>query len=200
MALTAFAIHDIAETVLGCVCAALEDAAATVEDQPGCPCRACVVPGPPAWDGCNDPCSTDGAGGQLTVHVARTYATAAFPMDDRGQSGRVLFGGRNCQPPAATAVELVVTLLRCAPMMDERGCPPSCEEMAAAARTVHVDAATIYNALVCCLPETGTRRRGPVFMLGDQRVLEPAGGCMGVEQRVTVALRNCGCPTDEEAS
>ncbi|MGW1352838.1 hypothetical protein ACWCQE_26750 [Streptomyces sp. NPDC002409] len=185
-------IHELAETVLGCVCAALEETAAAVEDQPGCPCRACVVPGPPAWDGCNDPCSADGAGGQLTVHVAGTHPTAAFPSRDR-----VVVGGRNCVPPAATAVELVITLLRCAPMMDERGCPPSCDDLADAARTVHVDAATIYNALLCCLPTTGTRRRGPVFTLGEQRVLEPAGGCMGVEQRVTVAVPNCGCPTEE---
>ncbi|MEU9033755.1 MULTISPECIES: hypothetical protein [unclassified Streptomyces] len=194
MALNLLAVHDLAETVLGCVCQALEETAATVEDQPGCPCRACVVPGPPAWDGCNDPCGVDGqgAGGQLTVHVARIFATSSFPVDDR-----VVQGGRNCAPPAATGVELVVTLLRCAPVVDDRGCPPSCEELAAAARTVHLDAATIYNALLCCLPTTGTRRRGPMFFLGAQRVLEQEGGCMGVEQRVTVALPGCGCPSEE---
>ncbi|MER7135404.1 hypothetical protein ABT358_02525 [Streptomyces sp. NPDC000341] len=196
MALTALAIHDVAEAVLGCVCAALEDAAGTVEDQPGCPCRACVVPGPPAWDGCTDPCSSDGAGGQLTVHVARLFAAAAaFPSEDK-----TVQGGRNCVPVASSGVELVVTLLRCAPTMSDRGCPPSCEEMAAAARTVHVDAVSIYNALLCCLPTTGSRRRGPRFLLGAQRILEPQGGCMGVEQRVTVELPNCGCPTYGEES
>lgn len=189
------AIHEMAETVLACVCQSLDETAATVEDHPGCPCRACVVPGPPAWDGCNDPCGVDGkgAGGQLTVHVARTYATSSFPVDDR-----VVQGVRNCQPPAAIAVELVVTLLRCAPVMDSGGCPPTCEELAAAARTVHVDGAAITNALLCCLPTTGTRRRGPVFFLGAQRVLEQEGGCMGVEQRVTVALSaSCPCPSEE---
>ncbi|MFH8577114.1 hypothetical protein [Streptomyces zaomyceticus] len=193
MALNPLAVHEMAETVLGCVCAALEETAAAVEDQPGCPCRACVVPGPPAWDGCNDPCAEGaGAGGQLTVHVARTFATSSFPVDDR-----TVQGVKNCQPPAAIAVELVVTLLRCAPVMDSGGCPPSFEELAAAARTVHVDAATIYTALLCCLPTTGTRRRGPVFYLGAQRVLEQEGGCMGVEQRVTVALSAPCCPSEE---
>lgn len=195
MALTALAIHDIAEAVLGCVCAALEDVSGAVEGQPGCPCRACVVPGPPAWDGCNDPCSEDATGGQLTVHVARTFATSSFPAEDR-----TVQGGRHCVPVASTGVELVITLLRCAPTMSERGCPPSCEELSAAARTVNVDATTIYNALLCCLPTTGNRRRGPQYLLGNGRVLEPAGGCMGVEQRVTVELPNCGCPTYGEES
>ncbi|MFB8402211.1 hypothetical protein [Streptomyces sp. NPDC055912] len=194
MALNLLAVHELAETVLGCVCQALETTAAADTDQPGCPCRACVVPGPPAWDCCDEPCDTDGvgAGGQLTVHVARIFATSSFPVDDR-----VVQGGRNCQPPAATGVELVVTLLRCAPTMDERGGPPSCEDMAAAARIVHVDTATIYNALLCGLPTTGTRRRGPTFFLGAHKVLEQQGGCMGVEQRVTVALPGCGCPSEE---
>jgi hypothetical protein len=192
MAMSPLAVHELAETVLGCVCAALDATAAKVEDQPGCPCRACVTPGPPAWDGCDEPCGTDGAGGQLTVHVARIYPTAAFPTEER-----VVLGARNCPAPAAIAVELVITLLRCAPTMDERGCPPSCDDLAAAARTVHVDAATIYNALVCCLPTTGARRRGPQFSPGTQRVLEPEGGCMGVEQRVTIAVPSCGCPEEE---
>ena len=195
MALNPLAIHEIAENVLGCVCAALVDTAALVDGQPGCPCRACVVPGPPAWDGCTDPCSTDSAGGQLTVHVGRIFATSSFPTDDR-----TVQGGRHCVPIASTGVELVVTLLRCAPTMSDRGCPPSCDELAAAARTVHVDATSIYNALLCCLPTTGRRRRGPQFFLGAQRVLEQAGGCMGVEQRVTVELPNCGCPTYGEES
>lgn len=194
MALTSLALHDAAETVLGCVCAALADTAAAVEGAEGCPCRACVVPGPPAWDGCTDPCSNDGTGGQLTVHVARIYAASSFPAEDRS-----VHGGRNCVPIASTGAELVVTLLRCAPTMSDRGCPPACDDWAAAARVVHIDAVTIYNALLCCLPTTGTRRRGPQFLLGAQRVLEPQGGCMGVEQKVTVELPNCGCPKGDES-
>ncbi|MFF2612377.1 hypothetical protein [Kitasatospora sp. NPDC058046] len=192
MAMNPLGAHELAETLLGCVCAELEETAAAVDGQPGCPCRACVVPGPPAWDGCNDPCSSDAAGGQLTVHVARLLATSAFPSEDRA-----LQGARNCAPPTV-AVELVITLLRCAPVMDERGCPPACDELSAAARTVNIDIATIHNAVLCCLPTaTGGGRRGPQFYLGPGRLLEPEGGCMGVEQRVTVALPTCGCPTEE---
>jgi hypothetical protein len=194
MAVSLLAVHALAETVLGCVCATLDRTAAEVEGQPGCPCRACVVPGPPAWDGCTDPCgSGEGAGGQLTVHVARIYPTTTFPAEDRP-----VLGSRGCMVPG-TAVDLVVTLLRCAPTLDEHGCPPTCEELAAAAQVVHVDTASVFNALVCCLPTTGTRRRGPLFVMGAHRVLESQGGCMGIEQRVTVALPGCGCPAEEES-
>ncbi|MTE20273.1 hypothetical protein F0L17_14375 [Streptomyces sp. TRM43335] len=196
MALTPLAIHDLAEAVLGCVCEALDRTAMEVDDYPGCPtCRVCVVPGQPAWDGCEDPCSGDEVGGQLSVHVARIYPSTSFPVED--QQVRDL---RECVPPPVTAVELVVTLLRCAPYPSEEGCPPSCEEQAAAARTLHIDAATVFNALLCCLPYTGGGRRGRRFVLGQQRTIGPEGGCVGIEQRVTVALPGCApCPPLEDS-
>lgn len=119
MAVSPLAVQQLAETVLGCVCATLEAVACEVADQPGCPCRACVVPGASAWDGCNDLCGARDPGGQLTVHVARIHPTVAFPLEDRQVQGV-----RNCAAPTAIAVDLVVTLLRCAPTLDESGCPP----------------------------------------------------------------------------
>ncbi|MFC4060255.1 hypothetical protein ACFOWE_18275 [Planomonospora corallina] len=105
---------------------------------------------------------------------------------------------RGCAAAPLLAAELVVTLLRCAPTLDERGCPPSCEELEAAARVVHVDAVTIVNALLCCLPGTGARGRR--FVLGATRILDVEGGCGGVEQWVTVALAGCApCPGGEES-
>ncbi|OEJ56842.1 hypothetical protein BGM19_01110 [Streptomyces agglomeratus] len=198
MALTPLAIHDLTEAVLGCVCVALDRTAVDVPDQPGCPsCRACVVPGQPAWDTCDDPCSGEESGGQLTVSVARIYAStdADFPAE-----ARVVQGVRGCMPPPVTALELVVTLLRCAPTFSEDGCPPTCDELSAASRALHVDMVTVYNALLCCLPGTEQRRRGRRFVMGVQRTIGPEGGCVGLEQRVTVALPGCGrCPGDEES-
>ncbi|MEZ7005823.1 hypothetical protein [Streptomyces sp. AD55] len=194
MALNPYSVHDLAEAVLGCVCAALDAVADQVEGQPGCPARACVVPGAPAWDDCDAPCDGPGAPGQLTVHVHRLYPSTRFPVEDievRGTPG--------CSPPAKTAAELVVTLLRCAPVPTENGCPPPCEELSEAARILHTDSTTLYNALLCCLPQTGTgnRRRGPQFVLGGQRTIGPQGGCVGIEQRVIVALPGCSpCPGD----
>lgn len=198
MALTPLAIHDLTQAVLGCVCAALETTAGEVEGQPGCPsCRTCVVPGEAAHDGCEDPCSEEETGGQLSVSMVRMYPSdyETFPQEQRGVQG-----DRRCAPPSTTAVELAITLLRCAPMPDgDTLCPPSCEELEAAARVLHVDGVTVYNALYCCLPGTGGGRRGRRFVVGQQRVLGPRGGCVGVEQRVTVAMPGCA-PCPEEVS
>jgi hypothetical protein len=197
MPLTPFAVHDLAEAVLGCVCAALQATGEQVEGQPGCPCRTCVVPGAVAWDWCDDPCGGDtgGAGGQLSVNVVRL-----FPADLSLNEDRTLMGvARNCPPPV-TGVELAVTLLRCAPTVDEQGCPPSCEALDASARITHVDAVTVYNALYCCLPGTSGGRRRRKFLIGQQRLIGPEGGCVGVEQRVTVALPGCvPCPGEESS-
>lgn len=190
MALSPTAVHDLTQGVLACVCAALDETAAEVEGQPGCPCRACVVPGTPAWDSCADPCTGD-VGGQLTVSVARLYPSDSFPS----QSVAVQ-GSRNCAPAPFTAVELVITLLRCAPGADENGCPPSCDDLADAAKVVHVDAATVLNALHCCLPGLGAGHRGLKYVIGQSRTLGPEGGCTGIEQRVTVALGGCKCPAE----
>lgn len=191
MAMTPTAVFDIAETVLACVCAALDETAAEVEGQPGCPCRACVIPGAPAWDSCDSACSGE-PGGQLTVNFSLLYPSSAFPQADREVRGL-----RGCAPPPTTALELVITLLRCAPGPTTNGCPPPCEELEAAARVLSVDAATVYNALMCCLPHTAGRR-GRRFVMGQQRVLGPQGGCVGIEQRVTVALPGCApCPGEE---
>lgn len=193
MALRPLSVHDLAQAVLACVCAALRDAAEETEGQPGCPCRTCVVPGVPAFDSCEDPCS-DEAGGQLSVNVLRIYPSTSFPEQDTQVRGL-----RGCMPPATTAAEMAVTLLRCAPMPDASGCPPSCEDLEQAARIAHVDMVTVYNALLCCLPTTAGAR-GRRFVLGPSRLVGPQGGCVGVEQRVTVALAGCApCPPGESS-
>ncbi|WP_413808112.1 hypothetical protein [Streptomyces sp. OE57] len=199
MPLTPYSVHDLAEAVLGCVCAALDAVAEDVPGQPGCPCRACVVPGVVAWDGCGpEDCGPGGEPGQLTVSASRLFpAGQNFPAEDR-----TVQGVRGCQVAPFTALELVITLLRCAPVMDEGGCPPTCEEQTEAARVLHVDMSTVYSALWCCLPELGPNPRRPYrFVMGAQRVIGPEGGCVGLEQRVTVALPGCGkCPGEDGTS
>lgn len=191
MPLLPFAIHEAASDLLDCVCATLDDLATQVEDYPGCPtCRRCLVPGLPAWDDCADPCTGD-VGGQLTVNLSRMYGSTNFPAEDNTPQNV-----RGCTPPLSTAVELVVTVLRCAPGPTEDGCPPSCEDLEAAARITHIDAVGVFNAITCCLAVTGGRgrRRGRPYILGRQQTLGPQGGCVGVEQRVTIALPGCKCP------
>ncbi|WP_019548629.1 hypothetical protein [Streptomyces sulphureus] len=189
MALAPLAAHQLAEAVLGCVCVALDAVPDDVPGHPGCPCRVCVVPGESAWDSCADPCTGE-AGGQLTVNIARMWPTSRFPEPDNEVRGL-----RGCVPAATTAVELVVTVLRCAPLPTADGCPPDCDQLAEAARIVHVDAVTVLNAVTCCLPGTAPGRRGRRFVMGQQRTIGPQGGCVGVEQRLTAALPGCApCP------
>lgn len=189
MAVTPFSVHEVAEQLLGCVCAALDDVAAVNPQLAGCPtCRTCVVPGTPAWDSCGECCGGDGeVGGQLSVSVARMWSSTheAFPAEDR-----TVRDARGCRFPV-TAVEYVVTLLRCAPIPDDQGNPPSCEELTESAQQLHADAVTVAQAVLCCVPQTSQVRNGRRFIMGQQRVLGPEGWCVGVEQRVTVELPGC---------
>lgn len=195
MALRRTAVHDLTQAVLGCVCEALQATAVEVEGQPGCPCRACVVPGQPAWDNCGNPCDQeDEVGGQLSVSVVRLYPSslAQFPAEDRQ-----VLGTKTCVLPQLIAVEVLVTLLRCAPGPSEDGCPPTCEELALAAQILHTDMTTVHNALMCCVPATSSRRRGQIFIVGQQKTVGPQGDCVGLEQRLTVGLPACPCPEEE---
>jgi hypothetical protein len=184
-------VHETAEKLLACVCAELTLTAEKVEGHPSCPCRACLVAGTPAWDDCAGDCSKSVTPGQLTVHLAGIVATSHFPTETRD-----VLGSRGCLP-VRPAAEYVITLLRCAPSWSDGGCPPSCEEQEAAARVLAVDAAAVWNALQCCFPSTGGARRGQTFTMGQMRTVGPEGGCVGFEQRVTVALPSCGCPVEE---
>jgi hypothetical protein len=189
VALTPFTVQEIAEELLGCVCLALDEVAAANPDLAGCPtCRTCVVPGQAAWDSCGECCGGNGeVGGQLTVGVARMYSSTyeTFPAEDR-----TVRDARGCRFPV-TAVELVVTLLRCAPGPDDQGNPPLCEELAESARQLHADGFVVHNSIMCCIPRTSKARNGRRFVMGQQRVLGPEGWCVGVEQRVIVELPGC---------
>jgi hypothetical protein len=196
MALTTASVHDIANEVLACVCAALDEAAAKDETEclPGCPERTCVVPGTPAWDSCGEMDCPGAVGGQLTVHFV------GIRPGERDRA-TLQMAARGCTPPPVTVAELVVTLLRCAPMPDDQGCPPTCEEMEMAARVLHADAVTVWQALTCCLPEISGSRRAPKWeLLSGPQTVGPQGGCVGVEQRLRVTLPAVCCPGEESPS
>src|SRR3990172_8667826 len=71
-----------------------------------CPCRNFISAGPPVWD--LEACCTDG---QLTVHIDRLFAYDNFPAEN----GKALTCG------APIAAEVVVTLLRCFPGLNDDG-------------------------------------------------------------------------------
>lgn len=199
MALTPLAVHEAAEDLLGCVCESLAALTVSVPGHPGCPCRMCVVPGQAAWDACDDPCGAQGGGGQLTVNVVRAYPTPRDTSTTAPSPLRVDGGLRDlrrCGVPDL-AVELLITVARCAPMPTEEGCPPSCEELTESALTIHADMLAVQSAVLCCFSATGTERKGRRYVLGETRTVGPQGGCVATETRVTVVLEGClPCPEE----
>lgn len=203
MALSLMAVHQAADNLLQCSCDALSRIPTEVPGLAGCPCRSCVVAGTPAADGCDATCASlpaDQYPGQLTVNVVRMYTSDRQQFPREVQAVRDL---KDCLGPPVTALELAVTLFRCAPMPSDEGCPPTCEELEASALQLHVDMLAVQQAVLCCYAATDTtRRNGRRFVLGQSRTVGPQGGCVGLEQRVTVALDDALCcpPEDAEAA
>lgn len=204
MALSMLAVHQAAENLLTCVCQALDRLPVEVPGLAGCPCRACVVPGSPAADGCDGGCNVQPGQfpGQLTVNVVRMYASDLqnFPRE----TGLLSFGGqvtgvhdlKNCAMPQTTAVELLVTVWRCAPGPSADGCPPSCADLNAAAMQMHADMLAVQQGVLCCYSATDTsRRHGRRWVMGQTTTLGPQGGCAGFQTSIVVALDDCvPCP------
>lgn len=199
MALSTLAVDAAATSLLACACDALSRLPAEVPGLAGCPCRSCVVPGAQvAWDGCDGACPPVPGEfpGQLSVNVIRIYTSDRTSFPREVQTVRDL---KNCPMPQTTAVELAVTVLRCTPLPSDQGCPPTCDEMAASAMQLHADMLAVQQSVLCCYAGTDTtRRNGRRYVMGQSRTLGPQGGCVGFEQRVTVALDDALCCPVEE--
>lgn len=194
MALDYLDIHQTAQSLLDCVCEALDRVPAAMPGLAGCPCRVGVVPGAPAADGCDGGCNVPPGSypGQLTVNVVRTYP-AELPRFTNPQS--VITDGTNCGPGALTVVDLAITLWRCVPGPNDDGCPPPMPELEASAVQLHVDMLAITQAVTCCFPHAGTtRRKGRRYSLGQTTALGPQGGCVGLQTTLAVALDSLSVP------
>lgn len=181
------------QMLLDCVCAQLDAVADEVPDYPGCP--PCVYPtaGEPVHDSCCD------CGGQLNTWIERIYPYTSFPTQDDGVLGR---GFGQCGMPPGLAVDMVVSVLRCAPTYDDNGEPPSLEEMTQNARLVAVDLQAVSTAVPCCLDDLVLPgwRRPSKYLLTGSTINTPEGGCVSTDVRVTIDLgRPCGCPGHETA-
>lgn len=195
MALALTAVHQAAENLLTCVCQDLARLPTELPGLDGCPCRMFVAPGQPAADGCDEGCVTlpaDQYPGQLTVHVIRIYATDRQTFPRETGTTATIRDNRDCAPPPTTAVELAVTLWRCTPLPTDQGCPPTAAQLGDSAMQLHADLLSVQRAILCCYADTDTTRpRGRRYVMGNSRTLGPQGGCVGLEQRVVVALDDC---------
>jgi hypothetical protein len=188
------ALDSLVDSIHDCACSALTATAEQVDGQPGCPCLSCKVPGAPRWD-CRAATGDDCAAGQLTVRVTRLFPSIDFPRQDSTSSG--------CEP-ATIVAEVAVLLLRCMPLHapNDEACPPTCDQLAEAARIQHVDMLTLFRMANCCVAaiERGSRRRTRTVIQSHRAVGGEAGTsaeCVGSELVLLVDVGNpCGC-TDE---
>lgn len=133
-----------------------------------------------AWDDC---CGT------LVVVPERIYRSSSFPTEDTNEV--ICFDG-------LIAIELSVLLLRCVPVVDDRGRAPSQSALDTAYGNLLGDAAVIYNALTSNFPNYWERTNPSQTFIGAQ------GGCIGVETRFTIGLEQsrfgicCADPTPHE--
>ena len=148
----------------------------------GLPQRVAVTPGPPTWDGCD--C------GLLTVHASRLYTSTTFPADAGGETSQ-----RRCGNPYL-AVDVTVSIVRCAPTFGVNSAPPTVEKEIEAARVLWDDAAAVLSGVACCLQTLYDARTIHEYVVRQQVVIGPEGGCVGTDTSLTVGFVN-GCMCKE---
>lgn len=154
MAANPLALGDLAETLLATVASTLEAAGRPLQ-------RSYVSHGPPAWDGCG----TD----QATVHLQ--------PLTFRSSGS-----GRQMQTQLRAG--LTVQMVRCVPVPDDQGTPPTEAQLGDSARALIDDLARVVYAVA----------DGTVFAscaavsYGEAAPLGPLGGMAGWTWPITVTL------------
>ena len=109
-------VYDLAAQLLACAEAGIEDApggAGPVD-------RSCVVWGDIARDSCE--C------GELYVAIGRQVPSGNFPIEGPGPNTNPRCG------PTIWIITYTVEILRCIPIQDDRGNPPTCEALEESAR------------------------------------------------------------------
>lgn len=128
-------IDETLQTLLACVCEALESSGA-----PACICSTTV--GVPVI---LNPCACKGGAGSGEVWGALQQVYRI----DRQTLQQTAPGRRPCGT-GKWGARFQITLARCFPTIDARGNPPKPEAQAAAAAQLHADTAAIHRALSCC--------------------------------------------------
>jgi hypothetical protein len=142
-----------------CVCAELDKASLPAT------CFCGVIPGDVSYDYCGNDCAEGVCGGMAWVSPK-----LLIPSQQLATSQGIGVASRRCQFPDLTlAVE--VGIVRCAPMPDGDGSPPSLADYLDAAQLQLADMAALERALLCC------QKDPPV--LDAWNSVGPDGGCLG---------------------
>ena len=130
------------------------------------------------WDNCQ--C------GQLSQAIRRTYGSDTFPAlstnDNQGKCG-----------PQWQVAEVVISVARCVPTVDDSGRPPACDVLLTAALTLESDRSSVRQSLACCLQSLYQAKRIGAYAIGDSITVGDLGGCVAVETVIWIGLRSCLC-------
>lgn len=127
--------------------------------------RAYVAAGQVAWDDC---C------GMLVVAPERVYRSVVFPGE---------FNEREICDLGWLNVDLVVLLVRCVPVVDDRGRAPSQHALDESYKSLLEDSAVVWNVLQCLfMPDEWEKANL------SQQFVGADGGCVGVETRLTIGV------------
>lgn len=135
---------------------------------------ACVVPGTIAWDACD--C------GSVYVSVGHLYLSDEFPMQ------LTTAPTPNCGA-AWEVVEIIIQVMRCVPVPSGGNITTTCAAETAAAYLIRVDAAeTLHNVSTALCQMRNETYQIADFIVDNQTVQGPQGGCGGTELRVRIGL------------
>jgi hypothetical protein len=134
------------------------------------------------WDNCD-------CGGQVALAIQSIYGSTRFP-----QPADASKDWSHCGPPWAVA-QVLVSVTRCVPTMDDQGQPPSCTASLAAAYTLEDDRTAVRQALACCLQDLKDTQVIGAWALNASTTVGEQGGCAGVETPFLIGVRSCLCGT-----
>jgi hypothetical protein len=110
----------------------------------------------------------------LVVAPERIYKSATFPTQNADEE--LCWGGY-------LTIDLLVLLVRCVPVLDDRGRAPSASALSTAYQRLIDDGAVVYNAVTAALPDREWMRALPT-----QTYSGAEGGCIAVETRFTIGI------------
>lgn len=113
--------------------------------------------------------------GEAKIHVGRVFDSRNFPAVEELQ---------RCG--SYVAVEVVMTVRRCAPTMGNEGQLPSEDELELALMGVLDDAHAMRCAIQCCVDSK-------LIQVGEWRLLSLQGGCMGGQLISTIGIDQASC-------
>lgn len=116
----------------------------------------------------------DDACGQLTVTPERVFRWTTFPQESVE---------REVGDPGSIGIDLVTTLIRCVPTLDDHGRAPTGAELQAAHSGILTDAAIIWNQVSAgALPDEWERAAPSQTIEGSE------GGAVAIITRVTLGV------------